>query len=267
MGIGALPHRPRTAIAWWPIFRSALGLYGVGVLLLLATENASLFPTVAILGNFLVPATYVAYFYEHRHLRHVSVPTTAMTFIYGGALGVFAAAILEPLFIDQLGFQTAFVVGLIEEFAKVLGVWTIARRRRHDSELDGLLLGFAAGTGFAAFESTSYAVAAFVHSGGTLSGRVLRLLFRGLIAPIGHATWTGLLAGVCFRETREGRFRLTRPVVGAYLAVAVLHGFWDGLLHLHLSGVVLSFGFIGLSVLSVGVFWWRWQAAQRLSAA
>ncbi len=264
MVFGPLSHRSGPTIVWWPIFRSALGLYAIGVLLLLATENASLFPTVAILGNFLVPATYVAYFYEHRHLSRVSVPTTAMSFIYGGALGVFAAAILEPLFIDQLGFQTAFVVGLIEEFAKVLGVWAIARRRRHDSELDGLLLGFAAGTGFAAFESTSYAVGAFVHSGGTLSVRVVRILLRGLIAPIGHATWTGLLAGVCFRETRDGRFRLTRPVLGAYLGVAILHGFWDGLLHLYLSGIVLSFGFVGLSVLSVGAFWWRWQTAQHL---
>jgi protease PrsW len=251
--------------SWWPIFRSALALYAGGVLLLLATENASLFPTVVILGNFLVPATYVAYFYEHRHLTALSVATTALSFIYGGALGVFAAAVLEPLFIDQLGFRTAFVVGLIEEFGKVLGVWVIARRRRHDSEIEGLLLGFAAGTGFAAFESTSYAFAAFVRSGGTLSVRVLRILLRGLIAPLGHATWTGLLAGAWFRESRAGRFRLTGPVLGAYVTVVILHGLWDGLLHLRLSGLVLSFGFVVLAALSVGGFWWRWQTARHLA--
>ena len=55
--------------------------------------------------------------------------------------GVFAAALLEPIFIARLDFFTIFVVGLIEEFAKILGVLMIARHRRHDAELDGLILG------------------------------------------------------------------------------------------------------------------------------
>ncbi len=41
-------------------------------------------------------------------------------------LGVFAASLLEPLFIGSLDFTTAFVVGLIEEFAKILGILVIA---------------------------------------------------------------------------------------------------------------------------------------------
>jgi len=248
---------------WWPGFLRALGLYFGGLALLLATENPSLFPTVVILGSFLVPATYVAYFYEHRHLSPLSVPTTALSFIYGGALGIFAAAVLEPLFIDQLGLSTTAAVGLVEEASKVLGVWLIARRRRHESELEGLILGFAAGAGFAAFESTSYAFGAFVHSGGTLSGRVLRILFRGLIAPLGHATWTAVLAGVLFRESRGGRFRLTRPVLGAYLAVVVLHALWDALVHQASSALGLLLGLVVLAGLSVGGFWWRWQAARQ----
>ena len=264
MTFGQHPNHPRAGIAgWWSIFLRALALYVAGILLLLATGNASLFPTVVILGNFLVPATYVAFFYEHRHLSPLSVPTTAMSFIYGGVLGVFAAAILEPLFIDQLGFSTAFVVGLIEEFGKVLGVWVMARERRHESELEGMILGFAAGTGFAAFESTSYAFGAFVRSGGILSFRVLRIVFRGLLAPLGHAAWTALLAGVLFHETRKGRFRLTLRVFGAYLFVVVLHGLWDGLAYRIASTLGLSLGLVLLAAVSVGAFWWRWQAATR----
>src|SRR5216684_794411 len=52
--------------------------------------------SVFLLGNFLVPVSYVAFFYERRHLSRLSLPTTALTFLYGGLLGVFAAAVLEP---------------------------------------------------------------------------------------------------------------------------------------------------------------------------
>jgi len=82
----------------------------------------------------------------------VTMSTTAMSFVYGGILGVIAASILEPLFIHQLTILTVFVVGVIEAFVKILGVLVVARHRRHDLELDGLILGAAAGMGFAALE-------------------------------------------------------------------------------------------------------------------
>jgi len=58
-------------------------------------------------------------------LSRLSLPTTAATFLYGGFLGVLAASVLEPVFIRQLDFGSAFVIGLIEEFAKMLG-WSPA---------------------------------------------------------------------------------------------------------------------------------------------
>lgn len=121
-------------LVWWQVLLIGLLLYVLGVVFLVLRENPNLFPTVVMLGNFLVPVTYVAFFYQHRHLSQLTMPTTALNFFYGGVLGVFAAALLEPLFIRHLTFATAFVVGLIEEFAKILGVLVIARRRRHDSE-------------------------------------------------------------------------------------------------------------------------------------
>jgi RsiW-degrading membrane proteinase PrsW (M82 family) len=127
--------------------------------------------------------------------------------------------------------------------------------------MEGIILGFASGTGFAAFESTSYAFGAFVRSGGTLSIRVLRILFRGLIAPLGHATWTAILGGILFRETREGRFRLSLHVLAGYTFVVLLHGLWDGLPHVITSPIVLSIGFVLLAVIGVGALWWRWQMA------
>jgi RsiW-degrading membrane proteinase PrsW (M82 family) len=220
-----------------------------------------------MLGSFMVPAAYIAFFYERKHLSDLTMPTTALSFFYGGVLGVFAAALLEPLFIRRLDLFTAFEIGLIEEFVKILGVLVIARQLRHDSEINGLILGAAAGMGFAALESTGYAFSAFLRSGGSLSASVIVTLGRGLLSPLGHGTWTAILAGVLFRESAPDHFRLNRKVIRAYLTVAALHGLWDGL-----PGLIIVFLLPGPDIFiaqaivgAIGLFilWRRWREATR----
>jgi RsiW-degrading membrane proteinase PrsW (M82 family) len=245
--------------------------YILGIALLLLTGNPNLFPTVAMLGNFLVPVTYVAFFYERQHSSRLALPTTAMSFFYGGVLGVFAASVLEPLFIRRFSLSAAFGIGLIEEFAKILGVLVIARHHRHDLELDGLVLGAAAGMGFAALESNGYAFSAFLRSGGSLSVSVAVTLLRGLLSPVGHGTWTAVLASILFREGRAGRFRLNLKVLGAYLMVAVLHGLWDGVPPLMTALVLPGLDIVIAQVIVGGfglcVLWRRWREANRLQTA
>ena len=221
--------RPADRGAWWRILLGGLGLFAVGVVILGLTENPNLFPTVVMLGNLLVPVAYVAFFYQRRHLSDLGLPSVAAAFFWGGVLGTFAAAVIEPLFIRRLDFATAFLVGAIEESAKMLGVLLVARRRRHDREIDGLILGAAAGMGFAALESTGYAFTAFLLSRGSLSATVGITLLRGVLSPVGHGTWSALLASVLFREGMATSFRVNRAVLGAYLLVVLLHGLWDGL--------------------------------------
>ncbi len=261
--------------AWWRTLLINFVLFVVGLFLLLLTGNPNLFPTVVLLGNFMVPIAYVAFLYERSHLSTLTLPMVAKAFVYGGVLGVFGAALLEPLFIRQLDPATALVVGLIEEFAKILGVLFIARRHRHHLEIDGILLGAAVGMGFAALESTGYAFSVFLASGGSLSATVGVTILRGILSPVGHGTWTAILAGVLFRESRNGRFRFNRAVLGAYLTVAVLHGLWDALppvfyvlsLYLKLPGTdfFLAQGLIG----GLGLFllWRRWREGKRQALA
>jgi protease PrsW len=271
MSIQVRERKHRHGGLWWRTLLTGLLLYIIGLVVLVLSGNPNLFPTVVMLGSFMVPATYVAFFYERRHLSPLSLPTTAQSFFYGGVLAVFAASLLEPLFVGSLDFTTAFTVGLIEELAKILGILVIARRLRHDSELDGLILGAAAGMGFAALESTGYAFTSFLASGGSLSITVGVMLLRGLLSPLGHGTWTAILAGVMFRESKAGHFRINRRVIGAYLTVVILHGLWDGLPIL--IGAFVSSGpdvFIGQSlVAAMGLFilWWRWREAVRLQIA
>jgi RsiW-degrading membrane proteinase PrsW (M82 family) len=260
--------RPADRTAWRRILLGGLLLYVVGVAILGLTENPNLFPTVVMLGNLLVPVAYVAFFYQRRHLSDLNLPSVAAAFFWGGVLGTFAAALLEPIFIRQLDFATAFLVGLIEEGAKVLGILVVARRRRHDREIDGLILGAAAGMGFAALESTGYAFTAFLASRGSLSATVGITLLRGVLAPVGHGTWTALLASVLFREGMPTHFRVNRAVVGAFLLVVLLHGLWDGLpdaivLALPL-GISLPIGQTIVAVVSLVLLRRRWVEAVHL---
>ncbi|MBU3142827.1 PrsW family intramembrane metalloprotease [Clostridium sp. CF012] len=214
---------------WWKLLIIGLIIYIVGLKVLVLTQNPNLFPAIVMLGNFLIPVTYVAFLYQKRTLSNVSMPMTLAGFFYGGFLGIFAAAMLEPIFIQNLNFSTAMFVGIIEEFAKIVGVLVIFRNRNHDLQLDGLIIGAAAGMGFAALESSGYAFTTFLRSGGSLSSTVYITLLRGILSPLGHGTWTAILAAVLLRESAPRKFSLNLRVIGAFVTVVVLHGLWNGI--------------------------------------
>ncbi|WP_313560139.1 PrsW family intramembrane metalloprotease [Ruminiclostridium cellobioparum] len=213
---------------WLRVLLFGFIIYAATVITLILTGNINLFPSIVLIGNFLVPVAFVSFFYERREMFSVNMPATAMCFFFGGALGTIAASLLEPIFIPELTFITAFTVGIIEEFTKLIGVFLIARHRRYNSMLDGIILGSAAGMGFAAFESTGYAFTSFLQSGGSLSQTVFVTLMRGIASPVGHGTWTAILSSILLRESVQGRFHINIHVIKAYITVVVLHGLWDG---------------------------------------
>ncbi len=263
------PPQPtsRRTNGWTRVLLFGGGLYVASLGILVLTGNPNLFPTVIILGSFLVPAAYVAFFYERRRLSRLTAPVVAMAFFWGGVLGVLAAGLLEPLLITRLDLVTAFAVGLIEEAAKILGVLVIARHWRHDAELDGLILGAAAGMGFAALESAGYAFTAFVSSQGDMATTVATTVARGFLAPLGHGTWTAILAAFLFREGHVTHFHIDRKVIGAYLLVSGLHGLWDAVPTIFALFLVPSWAAISGEVLvgtvSIYLLRLRWLDARR----
>lgn len=253
---------------WLKVLISATAFYILLLVALLVTGNPNLFPSLVMVGNFTVPVAYVAFLYERKNFSRLKMPIVSLAFLYGGLVGIIATSFIGPLFITQFNPGDILAVGLVEEFAKILGVVVIARRRRHVLEMDGLILGAAVGMGFAALESTGYAFTAFLISNGSISAVLEVTLFRGLLAPLGHGTWTAILASVLFRESRDCCFRVNLRVIGAYLLVSILHAMWNGL-SLVLApftglglGAIITWalvGFIGLYVL-----WRRWREAVRL---
>lgn len=252
---------------WFRILILGFVIYVSTIIAFASTGNPNLFPTIALVGNFLFPVSFVAFFYERRNRFNISMTSTALSFILGGILGTAAAAILEPYFIQRLSFSSSFIVGIIEESTKLIGVLLIAKRGRHTSGLDGVILGAAAGMGFAAFESTGYVFTDFLQSGGNLSEAVALTLLRGIVSPVGHGTWTAILSSALFSESGLYGYNINRKVVGAFLTVIILHGLWDGIPFV-LNTVVPSFHSVLIGQLTVGVFgliilYRRWQAARK----
>ncbi len=255
----------RRGRSWMRAFFVGLLLFIVTTLVMFLTANANLYPTVILIGNFLVPIVFVAFLYDHRHFSALTPMTIATSFCIGGILGVLGASILESLLLPVavnpghgLSLSGGLLVGLIEEGCKIGAVMILARRMPHTSEMDGLLLGGAVGMGFAALESTGYAFSAFLASGGHVDASIVSTVVRGLVAPFGHGVWTAILGAVLFRASGPHRFRITGSVILAYLFVSVLHGLWDGLpfsLYLvvppgiPISIISLVLGIIGIIVL------------------
>ncbi len=267
----SLPVKPPRANNWLRTFITGLIFYLVATALLFLTQNPNLFPTVVMIGSFLVPVTYVTFFYERRHLSNLTISTTVIGFVYGGILGVLAASLLEPIFVRSANITNTITIGLIEEFAKILGVILIARRFRHDLEMDGLILGAAAGMGFAALESMGYAFTAFLSSGGNVSQTVVVTLIRGILSPVGHGTWTAIFASVLFREAKQGHFRINYKVIGAFAIVALLHASWDALptviTDIFGSGLDVFLGQALVGLLGLFILWLRYRDAKRLQRA
>ncbi len=243
--------------------RGCLSTFLIGIALFIATTvvlfttgNPNLYPTVILIGNFLVPVVFVVFLYDHQHLSSLSPETIGRSFGVGGILGVLGASILETILLprpaspDQgLTFSTALLVGLIEEGCKLLAVIIVARRMHPRSQIDGLLLGAAVGMGFAALESTGYAFTAFL-SQGHATASIFSTILRGLLAPFGHGTWTAILGAVLFQQSGPRHFRFTIPVILTYLFVSLLHGMWDGF-PLSLFPFVIGFSGVNIPLASV----------------
>lgn len=216
---------------WVAVFLSGLLLWILSVLVTGLTGNLNLIPTVVMLGSFLVPATAVTYYLDHAPSSTISAQRVFFAFLYGGVLGVLAASLLE-VWLLQNGPLVYLGVGLIEEFAKLVAFLLVAWGIRRYTMRDGIVLGASVGFGFAAFESSGYALnALFTPHGLSLLSVVYTEVLRGILAPVGHGLWTGIVGGVLFEvASRKGRLApLSARVIGVYLGVSLLHGLWDSM--------------------------------------
>ncbi|XVQ06542.1 PrsW family intramembrane metalloprotease [Spirillospora sp. CA-255316] len=225
---GFPPPRPRRRILrhlhWAAVLTTGLALYAAVFVALLLTQDPVYVPSLLLIGAAVVPVTFTT-FVGDRKMDFSRIATAA---VLGGVVGSVLAGPLEIESARLLGSLPTPFIGLIEETAK-LAVPALILARRQARAIDGLVLGVAAGSGFAALETMGYAFVTLLHTQGDLLSVTHLLILRGLAEPGGHAAWTGLVTAalVAVRTSRHrvlARLRFALVFVG----VVVLHALWDG---------------------------------------
>ena len=217
-----------------------LQVLGGGVILFFAAEqglkltrNLNLIPTVILVGAFVAPVTFVSYFFsaerrmDRRLHADMSLPLVATSFLVGGAIGVLAAGVLEYSALTAMRVGTLFGVAVIEEAAKLVVPILVFLFSRYRSQADGVLFGVATGMGFAALETMGYGMVAFIRSQGDVGVLQEVLLVRGLLSPLGHAAWTGLVCSVLWRVRQRTGRSFGVIVLLAFVSAVLLHASWD----------------------------------------
>ncbi|MEU3452856.1 PrsW family glutamic-type intramembrane protease [Micromonospora sp. NPDC006766] len=216
--------------AWLRIFWIGLVLWLATIVIIFATGNPNLVPTLVLVGSFLVPVTFVAWAFERRETGELTPGLILNTFIAGGVVGVLAASLLESYLLRSSSALVFLGVGLIEEAVKLAVLAFLTRHLHQKAIRDGAILGASVGFGFAAFETAGYAFTSlFTAHGLSVSQLVATEVVRSVISPFGHGLWTAILGGVLFSSSTREHFTITGRLILAYLGVSLLHAFWDGM--------------------------------------
>ncbi len=218
---------------WFQMLGGGVALFIVAEQGLKVTGNLNLIPTVVLVGASVIPIAFVSYFFSQERTLdrgthgEISLPLVAASVFLGGAIGVTAAGVIEYSTLTRLNVPTIFGVAVIEESAKLIIPILIFAYSRYRSRADGLLFGVATGMGFAALETMGYGMVALIRSRGDIGGLEEILLIRGLLSPLGHAAWTGMVCSVLW-GARQRTGRTFNPIVVPAFAMAVLlHALWN----------------------------------------
>ncbi len=248
---------------WFRVLFIGLVLFGITDAALRITENPNLVPTVILLGAFLVPITFVIYLYQRFHHREFPVNLLAVTFMFGGVVGIVVAAVLEWGTLRTLSPLSLLGVGAIEESAKLLFPIFIFLRGKYRHEVDGILIGIACGMGFATLETMGYSLVSLINTHGSVGALDGTLLVRSLLSPAGHAAWTGYVCAVIWLEREKARHPiLNGTVLSAFVLVVLLHTSWDvfGSITTQTSVSLTVIQYIGLTavaLISLVLLAWR----------
>ncbi|WP_405792231.1 PrsW family intramembrane metalloprotease [Streptomyces sp. NBC_01506] len=218
--------------AWLPVLAIGIGLYFLVQSTLIDTGNVNYVPSMILLGAVVVPLSFLTFVAGRTGQWQVGPVVLAIAALFGGVVGIVTAGRLEFDTLRGLGTTSLIGIGLIEESCKLIVpvlilLWEV--RRGTVRVGDGLLIGVAAGMGFAALETMGYAFTALLASQGNIGEVEETLFLRGLTSPAAHMAWTGLVCGALWAAVaaRWSLAATVRLVITFALAVT-LHALWDG---------------------------------------
>jgi protease PrsW len=215
--------------AWLAVLVVGVALFLAVERTLVATQNPNFVPSAILLGAAIVPAAFLTFVYGRRLPYDVSPPVVLAAAFLGGIIGTVVAGTLEFDAQRDLGFLPMVGVGLIEETSKlIIPLAVLIFFARYRKQADGLLIGVAAGAGFAALETMGYAFVTLIQSKGSITDTVDVLLLRGIMSPAGHMAWTGISAAALYAAAEAGwSGRRVGGLLGAFVLAVALHTAWD----------------------------------------
>jgi RsiW-degrading membrane proteinase PrsW (M82 family) len=215
--------------AWLAVLLVGAGLFLAVERTLVATQNPNFVPSAILLGAAIVPMAFLTFVYGRRLAFSVTLPVVASAAFFGGVIGTVVAGTLEFDVQRDLGALPMIGVGLIEETSKLLIPLAVLIFLKHyRTRADGLLIGVAAGAGFAALETMGYAFTTLLTSKGSITDTVDVLLLRGFMSPAGHMAWTGIAAAALFAAAAAGwTRRATGEFILSFVVAIALHTLWD----------------------------------------
>ena len=212
-------------LRWIAVLIVGAALFAAVLAALLGTGDILYVPSLLLLGSAIVPVTLVSF--VGMQGRRLSVGELTAAAVLGGVLAIVIAGSLEYVVARDMGSLPTWIIGLVEEAAK-LAVPAVVLLWRRPPPLDGLILGVAVGGCFAMLETMGYAFVTLLQTGGDLEPVTHLLVVRSVSEPGGHAAWTGLACAALFAIPRSRRRWLGwLRFLAVFAGVAGLHATWD----------------------------------------
>jgi len=256
---------------WFQILTIGAALFFAAEQALKFTNNINFVPTVILLGAFLVPAAFVAYFYSQEQVldksSHLEIPLSlvAICFLAGGVVGSIVAGFFEYTTLSSSSVSTLFSAALIEEAAKLIFPIVIFMRdaivlRQMDYFRSHLR------DGIRSIGNNGLRINYPSPDTGNVGALQEILLIRGLLSPVGHAAWTGLVCAVLWRQREKTHKSFNAWVVGAFALAVIFHTVWD------IAGTskqlfVTYLGFIAVGIVSLTLLILRLRDARKTTKA
>jgi RsiW-degrading membrane proteinase PrsW (M82 family) len=182
---------------------------------------------IGFIGGAFITAP--AFWLEKTAPRLWTALSPATVHYYDGA--ILPLSSLLDILLPAVG--TFIVVATVEEGLRYFFLWLWLRFNPHiDQVFDGLVVGLAAGLGFATVENTIYFFSLF--SQGSFDTLVFVFFLRFIISTLAHISFGGIMGTLLAR----GFFSIYRPrllFLQAFLLPWFLHGLYDWLLGINLS--------------------------------
>jgi len=255
---------PKTAdmLSGWqkPFLFARLFVAGLATILLMAVLAYLLNYTPAIFLMCMVIAVIVdlsvlLLIFEMHIPRSISLMEVLEIVFIGGALSLIATLVIH----EFIPVDAAVWAGLVEEPAKLLVLCLLLKRKNYRYILDGILLGFAVGTGFATMENLVYTFSEMFTEG--LTAGVLQAIVRALTAISGHGLYAGLFGGALVLVKGAAALQpkhLVHPSFLMYFAISILlHAFNNLGVDLGLPrflGGLINLQWVLVTVVAIAVF-------------